>query len=382
MNSKKWAIAFVSLIVLTLIGIMALNFVVDPYGYFAAQGGDCFELDEKDYLRELKAEHIKNFGDQYDAYLIGGSKAGAIRAEKLSELDGYNYYNAWVLSGNFLDYEGYIEYILENTKAKKILLQISTSELKDISRENYGDTYKIPAEITGDSKIEEYVRFLMKNPSVAWDELTGEKVQKYPCLPTGERNLTKYYNYYNSTANEKPDNEYFNYLIKNSKKFLKYAKNGAPNEMDTMDVVVESMRNIKKMCDKKGVELQVFYAPIFVGQMFRYEGESFYQMLEQSVSIFGEVWCFSRMDNFALCPYNYYNSAHYFYEMGDLIVDTMAGKDTGFDDFGVILTRENVGNEIVERKAKIEEWREYYLKNGTLPYLDYNSRYNLKKIYG
>ena len=91
---------------------------------FRSQSGDCYDLDENDYLREQKAEHIKHFSDQYDAYLIGGSKAGALRTDKLKELDGYNYYNCWVLSGNFQDYEAYTKYIVEHTKAKKVLLQI------------------------------------------------------------------------------------------------------------------------------------------------------------------------------------------------------------------------------------------------------------------
>lgn len=103
MTTKKWCIRFLLFIVAALIFIMATNFIVDPYGYFRSQSGDCYELDENDYLRELKAEHIKHFPDKYDAYLVGGSKAGALLTDHLSELDGYNYYNCWVMSGNFQD---------------------------------------------------------------------------------------------------------------------------------------------------------------------------------------------------------------------------------------------------------------------------------------
>ncbi|RAZ52279.1 hypothetical protein DK853_46385, partial [Klebsiella oxytoca] len=74
---------------------------------------------------EQKAEHIKYHADDYDAYLVGGSKAGAIRSSKLSELDGLRYYNCWLLSGNFEDYYSYSKYIIETAHPKKLLLHIS-----------------------------------------------------------------------------------------------------------------------------------------------------------------------------------------------------------------------------------------------------------------
>ena len=127
MSPKKWFISFLCLIIATLLVISGTNYFVDPYGYFRSQSGDCYDLDENDYLREQKAQHIKHFSDNYDAYLIGGSKAGALRTEKLSELDGYRYYNCWVMSGNFEDYEAYTKYIVENTNAKKVLLPRKSS---------------------------------------------------------------------------------------------------------------------------------------------------------------------------------------------------------------------------------------------------------------
>lgn len=381
MNSKKWAAAFVGLIVLVLVGIMSLNYFVDPYKYFSSQSGDYYEADENDYLREQKAQHIKKFNPNYDAYLVCGSKGGALRTEKLKELDGYDYYNCWVLSGNLVDYLAYVQYILENTEAKKILLQLSTSELHEFSREDHGDIYEVPAIVSGESKMAEYMKFLMMNPSVAWEELTGEKAEKYPYLPTGERNLTKYYQYYNSTASAENFN-YGSYILWNSAKYFKYMDQDVPEKPRTLEQIVFTLREIERLCKKKGVELQVIYAPLFAAQMMRYEGETFYDLLEESVMIFDEVWCFNNFNGLTLCPYNFYNISHFFYEMGDLMVDTMKGKDTGYENFGVLLKRENVGTEIAKRKQKLAELKAFYLKNRTLPYEGFSSAYNLKKIYG
>ena len=111
MKAKKWAILFTGAVILCLAVIVLTNYLVDPFGYFRAQGGEYQELNEDYYLREIKAERIQNYSDEYDAYLIGGSKAGALSTKKLKELDGYNYYNCWQLSGNFQDYYYYSKYI-------------------------------------------------------------------------------------------------------------------------------------------------------------------------------------------------------------------------------------------------------------------------------
>ena len=70
MNSKKWTIRFVIIILICLLFIVSVNFFVDPYGYFRAQKGENYTMDEEDYLREQKAEHIKYHGDEYDAFLF------------------------------------------------------------------------------------------------------------------------------------------------------------------------------------------------------------------------------------------------------------------------------------------------------------------------
>ena len=383
MNSKRWSAAFVSLIALVMIGIMALNYFVDPYKYFSSQSGDYYEADENDYLREQKAEHIKKYSGQYDAYLIAGSKGGALRTEKLKELDGYNYYNCWVLSGNLIDYLAYTQFILENTDAKKIVLQLSTSELYKFDRASQGDIYEVPAIVSGESKIAEYMKFLMINPSVAWGKLTTkeEETVKYPCLPTGERNLAKYYQYYNSNASA-GNNNYANYILGSAAKYLKYLDSEVPEKPKTLEQILINLREIASLCKKNEVEIQVIYAPLFSAQMMRYEGETFYDLLEESVMIFDKVWCFNNFNGLTMCPYNFYNISHYFYEMGDLMIDTMSGKETGYDDFGVLLTRENVGTEITKRKQKLAELKAYYLQNRTLPYEGFDSAYNLKKIYG
>lgn len=379
MSPKKWSVLFLCLIIATLLFISGTNYFVDPYGYFRSQSGDCYDLDEEDYLREQKAQHIKHFSDNYDAYLIGGSKAGALRTEKLSELDGYRYYNCWVMSGNFEDYEAYTKYITENTNAKKVLLQISTSEIKQFGRESFGDIYKTPAMLSDKSKASEYISFLFKNLKLSVDELTDHST-RYPCLQTGERNLTKYYDYYNKT---KGTEEYYNFLMKKKvDRFYKTLKKGTPDKSAVTRECIGSLKYMKELCDKHGVEFQVFFGSVFAGQMIGYEGESFYNFMQQVVDVAGDVWCFNTYNDVALNPYNYYDIAHYYYEIGDLMIDTMKGTPCKYDNFGILLTADNVMEEIANRRKSREEWKQYYLEHGTLPFQGIDDDSLVPKIYG
>ncbi len=379
MKAKKWVILFTGAIILCLIVITLTNYFVDPFGYFRAQGGEYKELNEDYYLREIKAEHIRNFPDDYDAYLIGGSKAGALRTEKLKELDGYRYYNCWQLSGNFQDYYYYTKFVLEHAKPKKILLHLSTTELKSNDREMYGDIYEIPAQVKGEKKFYEVFKFLFKNPSASVDELTKDTSEYYPCSKTGERNLTKYYNYYNEHFND-PDT-YYDFLFKKEvNRFISYLTEGVPDKSEVIESCLSDLKAIKQMCDEKGVELQVFCGAAFVGELVRYEGPNLYDFMENLVQVTDGVWCFNDVNDISCNLYNFYNATHYYYEIGDLMIDTMTGKNK-IDGFGTYLTMDNIGPYIKERQAKWETVKAYYVQNGKLPYTYADNPANIKKTY-
>lgn len=377
MSAKKWSFLFAGFIVLCLLFIMGTNYFVDPFGYFRAQGGSDYTLDENHYLREIKAEQIKSHADEYDAYLIGGSKAGAIRTEKLTQLDGYRYYNAWVLSGNFQDYYYYTKYVVENCKPKKILLQISSSEIKSYDRQDAGDMYVIPATITGESKTSEVFEFLFKNLTASMDELKKRKENEpvYPMYPNGERNLKKYYDVMKTNTNG-----YFDFLFTDSEMQKGYnnLQNGTPDKTKVVSLSIQSLKEIKKLCEKHDVEFQVVIGSVFLGELVGLEGDSFYSYLEQIVQITGGVWNFNTYNDIAYNPYNYYNVYHYNYETADLMIDTMTGK-ANHKDFGIYLTMDNIGSYINERRKEIKEIRNYYKEHGTLPLQSYQDDSNYKR---
>lgn len=340
-TAKRWCITFLAIILLMIAIIGATNYIVDPYGYFRFQGGDYFELNDDYYTRVLKAERIKHFADEYDAYIVGGSKASGIRTDSLKEYDGLNYYNTYIQSGNFGEYEKYVRYIFENDNdVKKILLHISSIEVKKYSRQDMGDTYITPAQVDGKSKFAEICKMLMKNLKVAREEIEKEKKAKtnpvaYPELKTGERNIGKYYD---AVA---LDAEWFErryVLCEQTKKEIKKGEEPSKFNFDVMldklfnieleqseamELSLGNLRNIKAMCEENGAELEVVFGPSFVSEMSEFEGPQFWNFYGEVINIVGDAWDFSDFNDITLNPYNFYNYGHYFYDIGDLMVETM-----------------------------------------------------------
>ena len=378
MSTKRWSGLFISIICIAVAFIMLVNYIVDPFKYFSSQHGDDYTLQEDEWLRELKAEHIKYFSDEYDAYFIAGSKGGAVLTSKLKELDGYDYYNCWLLSGNFSDYLAYIRFIVENTDAKKILLQISTSELRTIFGSHSGTIYWLPSVVSGESKFVETMKILMKNPRISFRKIVDDGTD-HPCLKTGERDLQHYYDYQNKDLKK-----FRNNIITSSEVYYKYFL-GDMERLDLDAAVTENiaiLKEIKSVCDEHGVELQVYFASLFLPQLMRFESEEYYNFLEEVVMVCDNgngVWNFNTYNDVAACPYNYYNPDHFFYDVADEMIETMKTGNSTIPGFGQLLTRENIGNIIAERRALHEKYLEYYLENEDLPYEKYDSEYNLTK---
>ena len=161
--------------------------------------------------------------------------------------------------------------------------------------------------------------------------------------------------------------------------YLPRLTTGTKDKADLVNSNMDYLKKIKKLCDKNGVEFQVFLGTLFVGEIVGYEGNSFYNWLAQMVEITGGLWCFNNFNDLMYNPFNYYNARHYYYEMGDLMIDRMSGKETGHNDFGIYLTNENIAEEITRRKRETDKLREYYKKTGTIPFSEYEEANNITK---
>lgn len=371
MTAKKWSISFVIIIIIILLGIAILNVIVDPYDYFDGIDGINSNIHDNSYIRVFKANHIKKFGNNYDAYLIGGSKGGCYQSEKLKELDGYNYYNTFITCGNFEEYYIFSKFIIENTNAKKIILNLSGFEcLFDVRT---GLKQETPAILTGKSEIAEFISFLFKNPKLSIDEIRHSSATDRQ-NDDGSRNLATYYK--NRSKNpEKYVNEKVIYdLDKDLKmmfeKFSTITFSSFPND-------INYLRKIVNLCKENNVELLVINSPTPLTSRQDFESEVYINFLAQVAQV-TDFWDFTSYNDINLNPYNFYDDAHAFYEVNELVIDTIKGTNS-YEGFGKYVTKDNVYEYLQERRTDFYKLKKEYEETGTVKLGGYEDPSNLVK---
>lgn len=375
---KRWNLAVVAVVLCVVLWIAGMNYFVDPFGYFHFAGGDYskidFQLTTEYYIRFLEAERIRNYGDQYDAYILGGSKTGSYQAKKLGEMDGYRYYNVWASAGSVQNYYYYAKYILENTDAKKIVMNLSGGEVRKFDRQYMGDMYVIPAQVKGGSVFLERLDFLFKDVHVAMDTWKERRAAGSPSsyynADTGERNLSKYYR----ARTKDPVAFASKRVLKNFDKQMKrlFTKKFSSKAYEEN---LTAIREIKELCGEKGVEFMLMVAPSFIGEMSEHECEAYWEYMEE-LAIITDYWDFSGYNDINMNPYNFYNDGHFFHEITDLIVDTITGKDS-YEGFGTYVTLENMYTHLQERKERYLALQQEYEETGTIRLLGYEDESNI-----
>ena len=111
-KSKQWLLLFFAIVFVGTAAFMAVNYQIDDTGYFAVEHGD-ETVDANGYTRAAKCKYLRKYADDYNAVVLGGSKAGVLSTERLSEYTGKNYYNFYVAYGCFSDYLTYASWLID-----------------------------------------------------------------------------------------------------------------------------------------------------------------------------------------------------------------------------------------------------------------------------
>ena len=359
MTSKKWTISFVSIILIVLTGIAILNYVVDPYGYFDGLDGLNKELNDNNYIRVLKAKHIQKYGGQYEGYVIGGSKAGGYTSEIMSNLDGYHYYNCFITMGNFEEYYIFAKHIIEySPNLKKIVLNLSGFECLFDVRE--GIKQETPAVLSGKSESVEFVKFLFKNPKLSVDQIVNPGFD-YRQNDDGSRNLAGAYEEYWKNPSEYVRN---NVIYDLNKDLQEMFENSETRTFSSFPNDMKYLRQIVSLCEENDIELLVINSATPLTSRQSYEGEVYWNFLAQVATV-TDFWDFTSYNDINLNPYNFYDDAHPFYEVVELIVDTIAGRNS-YDGFGFYVTKDNVYDYLQQRRTDFYELKYEFEQTGTV----------------
>ncbi len=362
-NTKQWTAVFFIILAVGIGVFMTTNFFVDPTGYFAVERG-AEEVDANGYTRAAKSKYVKKHADEYNAVVLGGSKSGVLSTELLSEYTGKNYYNFYFAYGCFADFLTYTQYLIDTAGIEEITLHLSSIEVQKYNREDTNEIYEVPAVVNGSflDKALENLNYLCRNITSSIDYLRegqDELEKGMDSLVTGERNYSYPYSLMDEDWNAYVDE----YVLPRYQQNLRPLFEREPS-VPAIEKNIEAMRQIKAICDENGVTLKVVIGPTFLAEIYKFEGEAYYDYLRELVQI-TDIWDFSGFIPENLNPYNFVNEGHYNNTVADLMVNIMYGKAQR-EGFGIVLTKENIEEYLAERKADYERLKAEYEETGTV----------------
>lgn len=363
-KSKTWLAVFFGVVIAGIALFMAVNFWADPTGYFSVERG-AGEVDANGYTRAAKSKYLKKYAEEYNAVVLGGSKSGVLSTELLSEYTGKNYYNFYVAYGCFADFLTYARYLIDTANIEEITLHLSSIEVQKYSRADTNEIYEVPAVVEGSvlDLVMENLNYLCRNITSTLDYLregTDNLEKGMDNLATGERN----YSYPYSLMEEDWEGYVEEYVLPRYQNNLKNLFNGKEPSVPAIKKNIAAMKEIKSLCDERGVTLKVVIGPTFLAELYKVEGQKYYDYLRELVKI-TELWDFSGFIPENLNPYNFVNEGHYKNTVADLMVNIMYGKEQR-DGFGVLLTEDNIEEYLQNRQADFERLKQEYEETGTV----------------
>ena len=367
MKSKRWICIFLSLFFAGIAAFMGLNYTLDPLDYFTVSKNKT-SYDTNSYARAIKSEYLSRHPEEFDAVVIGGSKAGVLSTELLSEYTGKNYYNFYFNCGNFSDYEKYITFLIKNVGISEVTLHLSSFETQYYTKEGDGSyVFEVPAILTGNpwSRLTEICNYLMTDIKTTFQETKNKQEGSYSTddLATGERIWGKAIE---SMAKD-PDAFVKNHVTNSFESRMKKFFRQEASRYTAFDDNIAALKRIKALCDENQVTLKVVIGASFLTERCAYECYRYYDYLRQIVEI-TDVWDFSDYNDVNRNPYNFINYKHFDNAVADLMVNTMYGRETK-EGFGIYLTKENIDEYLDQRILDYRALKEEFETTGTIELL-------------
>ena len=201
--------------------------------------------------------------------------------------------------------------------------------------------------MTGGSKILFYGKYLLSNPSYAFDKINALLKSSY--LPDENTVFVPETGAYDKSVRDiDPIGDLDSYLEK-------YPVFTEPlphfDELEFVDECLKSIKNIKKLCLDNNINFVMIISPMFNTELDMYYNEDMKRFFRELAEI-TPYWDFSGYHSISYEPRYFYDREHFRNCVGDMALAKMFNDtDVYFpDDFGVLVDTSNVQNHIEDYK--------------------------------
>ena len=164
MESRKFLIGFICVIICVLLTIILFNAVVNPFGVVNTELLNWHSYNFTQNPRTAKISYLDKNYKSYNAYIIGSSASSAFPVEKLNQYNGKRNYNLFYYGADMMDSLNTVRYIAQNYNVEEILLPISFSAALSFNSNNDDLNYLMDCKVDMSSPLAFYGRYLLASP--------------------------------------------------------------------------------------------------------------------------------------------------------------------------------------------------------------------------
>lgn len=337
MSSKKWLGMFAAAVALALLVCAGFNMLVDPFGVFGDPILDWYSYNETNAPRAAKITWLKEHKGEFDSYVIGSSSAASYNVEKLNRYMDARFYNLFVYGCDTGDYLDFAAWLLENCEVKNLILNLGLNEANTAEGSDESLNGQMHPDVTGQNKLLFYLRYAFCNPQYSIDKLTAraadtELPQVFDVFDVASGCYDK------RLRDIEKIGDLGVYLADHGGSFP-----AAPGEAELpyIDRCVRAVREIRAMCEARGVNLIVIGSPVYAGQWDRYS-EAALREYKTAVARETDYWDFSYTPISFDSRY-FYDETHFRNAVGDMVLAAIFGDDSVYrpEGFGCYVTADS-----------------------------------------
>jgi hypothetical protein len=350
-RERKWFRWAITIMMLSL-GLNGLfNYLADPYGLFRQNFRYQFIEPNKNFI---KTRYLSAHPDRYDCLLFGSSRANFIDVRKI---DGYRCYNMASARALPQDYLNNLRYLLKKGMQVRMVLAglddfdfrvDPASYLSEPSRHPYPP-------VVGQSLLNFYLKNLF---SLHDRDIVKEVLKGYSALVRGEKGARISYDMF-GTGQTYPPPEADRAIEANPEGHRAdpvFTRRRVATG-DYMKGVLQDIASLVDLARRNRIRLILFVNPLYKTVFVDGGPEEFDRFKRELVKI-TDFYDFSGINSITADSAYYYEPSHYRFVTGDMILGRIFGGETGRmppQDFGVLVTRENVENHLRELRRRLPQ---------------------------
>ena len=354
MSYRKWLTTTAVLMLFFTALVVAVNFYVDHHAVRLSLFSSGQDIRQTIYPAGIN-QHIFNpevifrNPERYNSFLFGSSRTAPIRVEKIP---GDRFYNMSYSLGLPEQHLAILRTFLEKgVKIKTVVIGLDDFcfSLPAVAREEHLIRMMHP-DIGGPCRLELFDKYFFRRPDLKelgqWrDRVLYGKTKDGIIINEWGVNLGWMEKERIIEATGKP---IFGFTIG------KYQPvTYGPKEMNSAFAVIEELITLSR---ERHFALIFFITP-FSAQLYLNQAEAL-GIVKERLAGLTDYYDFSGFNSVTTNALNYYEESHYRYRVGDRIIERIFGDGAARlpDDFGVLVTRQNVGGHLEQQKHELEAY--------------------------